>query len=53
MNIKKILHDWLDYGYPTTREGGDHFVSTYNCRFCDRAVTQDSQGNWFHLTRTV
>lgn len=53
--IKKILHNLLKWGYPYPRGTvgrcnlGDDFQPTYPCRFCGIEITQDSQGNWFHL----
>lgn len=50
---KKWKHDNVDYGYPTgLREKDEYgFQDTYNCRFCDKSITQDSTGAWFHLSQ--
>lgn len=48
--MKKLLHNLLKWGFPLERVGGDNFVATYSCKFCNEEITQDSQGNWFHLT---
>lgn len=47
--IQKWLHDWLGWGYPWPG-GGTLPLTEYQCRFCDKIVRIDSQGNWFHLT---
>lgn len=47
--IRKWLHNFLGWGYPVKRIGGDSFQPTFSCRFCDKEICQDSQGNWFHL----
>lgn len=49
MIIRKLLHDWLGWGYPCCFIRGNGFQAIYSCRYCVREVTQDSQGNWFHL----
>lgn len=46
--IKKFLHDRLKWGFPLKMVGGDGFQQNYSCKFCDKEITQDSQGNWFH-----
>ena len=48
--IRKWLHDKLKWGYPAYRIGGTKFQTLYACRFCNKDLTQDSQGNWFHLS---
>ena len=48
--IKKFIHDKLGWGFPNKRVGGDGFQQNYSCRFCDKEITQDSTGAWFHLT---
>lgn len=56
LTIQKWLHDKLGWGFRMRKEGlsfrtsGDGFQSTYMCKFCDGDLTQDSQGNWFHLS---
>ena len=49
--IKKILHDYLKWGYPTTilPVGGDDIVPIWICKFCGGRLSFDSQGNCFHL----
>ena len=52
--IKKIAdftHDNLGWGYPKELISPDSFQSVYSCRRCDGELAQDSQGNWFHLTK--
>lgn len=50
--IKRFLCKYLDWGFPTGKmKSYDAFQSTYECRFCDRPITQDSTGAWFHLTK--
>jgi hypothetical protein len=51
---KKFFHDLLDWGYPNGLRDKDTclgFQDTYNCRFCDSSITQDSTGAWFHLSQ--
>ena len=50
--IRKFLHDYLGWGYPLNRIGGDEFQPTYSCRYCKDEICQDSQLNWFHLKTT-
>ncbi len=50
--IRRWLHDKLGWGYPDyLSDAGSYVMPTYECRYCDYAVTMDSQGNWFHLPR--
>ena len=57
--INKWFHDKLHWGFLLKSEGipfrvgGDSFQPTYQCRFCDFALCQDSQGNWFHLSSKI
>lgn len=46
--LKKFTHNVLGWGYPTGMVERDAFKPTYQCE-CGARVTQDSQGNWFHL----
>lgn len=48
--MKKFLHNVLGWGYPEKVIHGEPFQSTWSCKFCDGTVTQDSLGNWFHLS---
>jgi hypothetical protein len=54
--IQKWLHDKLKWGFRKRLEGftfnqtvSDSFQPLYECKFCDKELAQDSQGNWFHL----
>ena len=49
--IKKFFHDFLGWGFPEKRVGGDTFQPTYSCEFCDKELAQDSTGAWFHLSQ--
>lgn len=49
----RFLHDILGWGYPAKRCGGDAFMPTYYCKYCLGTVAQDSQGNYFHLSKGV
>lgn len=46
--FKKFTHNVLGWGYPTGMVEWDAFQPTYQCE-CGARVTQDSQGNSFHL----
>lgn len=46
--LKKFTHNVLGWGYPTGMVERDAFQPVYKCE-CGVRVTQDSQGNWFHL----
>jgi hypothetical protein len=49
---KRFFHDFLGWGYPNGLKNKDidlGFQDTYNCKFCDEEITQDSTGAWFHL----
>lgn len=48
--IKRFFHNILGWGFPKEKVGGDGFQTNYSCQFCDYKITQDSQGNWFHLS---
>jgi len=50
--IKKLLHDWLGWGFidTTKSRNSDGFQPTFGCQFCDKQIAQDSQRNWFHLS---
>lgn len=48
--IQKWLHDKLGWGYPTGILERNPIQDVSGCRFCQGRLTQDSQGNWFHLT---
>lgn len=49
--IKKFLHDVLRWGFPNGIRDKDQygFQDTYNCKFCNGPLAQDSTGAWFHL----
>lgn len=47
--IKKLFHNYLHWGFPAEKRGGDGFQPVYECEFCQQDICQDSQGNWFHL----
>lgn len=44
-------HDIAGWGYPNGIKEKDQygFQDTYNCKFCNLSITQDSTGAWFHL----
>lgn len=52
--VKKFFHDsWPFYwAFPseTAKNMGDYFQPCIKCRFCDYNTTQDSNGDWFHLS---
>lgn len=47
--LRRWSHGVLGWGYPGIRIGGDWFQPTYSCRYCNKSIAKDSQGNWFHL----
>jgi len=48
--IQKFFHDTLDWDFPVKYIDGDSFQQNYSCKFCEKEITQDSTGAWFHLT---
>lgn len=53
IGIEKTLHNILGWGFPADIVEGDSFQPVYCCKFCDRALLQDSTGTWFHLERSI
>lgn len=51
--MKKLLHDYLKWGFPKAPAELDIFQSTYSCKFCNRYLAQDSNGDYFHLSREI
>lgn len=56
--IKKWLHDKLGWGFRGKYINTSHddivgLYMIYKCRFCDKALEKDSQGNWFHLSTLI
>ena len=41
--LKFWYHDFLDWHTPAEESKDNHIV----CKYCDKDIMQDSQGNWF------
>lgn len=50
---RRFAHDRLAWGYPASARTFDGCSFGAVCMRCDRALLQDSQGNWFHLSRVA
>lgn len=54
--MKKLLHDWLGWGYPVPSTGvwrpshGMYQTNSYACRFCSDRITAHYSGHWRHLS---
>lgn len=49
--FRRIFHDLMGWHLPKEDEMAEFdgsFSRTY-CKFCDKRIIQDSQGNWFTL----
>ena len=47
--FSKLNHDIFGWGFPEKKIGGDNFQPVYKCKFCDKEIAQDSNGDWFHF----
>ena len=45
----RFCHNVLDWGYPSEMSEHDSFQPTYRCKYCDKGLAQDSNGDYFHL----
>lgn len=44
---KWFYHDILKWHIPSNKENFDGWFYHTTCKYCDKKIMQDSQGNWF------
>ena len=44
---KWLLHDIMHWHFPDETSSFDGCSNHSYCKFCDKEIMQDSQGNWF------